>query len=68
MQSPLSRPLSRRAFMRRAGMVSVAAGVPVWWAERELAMAGEPGRRLGPNDRPGIALVGCGGMGRGDAR
>lgn len=68
MQSPLSRSLSRRAFMRRAGLVSVAAGVPVWWAERELAMAGEAGRRLGPNERPGIALVGCGGMGRGDAR
>jgi predicted dehydrogenase len=37
--------------------------------ERELALAASaPPKRPGPNDRPGIALIGCGGMGRGDAK
>jgi predicted dehydrogenase len=33
--------------------------------ERDLSAA--PAKALGANDRPGILLVGCGGMGRGDA-
>jgi len=47
--------------------VAAAAGLPAWFVERELAAADSPPRRpLSPNERPGIALVGCGGMGRGD--
>lgn len=46
---------------------AAATGLPAWFIERELSAA-EPARKPpGPNDRPGIALVGCGGMGRGDA-
>ena len=41
------------------------AGVPPWFIERELSAASRG--FAGPNDRPGIALVGCGGMGKGDA-
>ena len=41
---------------------------PLWFFERELAQAATVPRPLSPNDRPGIALVGCGGMGRGDAQ
>ena len=35
--------------------------------QRDLRAAAEPVRPLSANDRPGIALIGCGGMGRGDA-
>jgi len=51
--------------MRHCAAVAAAAGVPAWFIERQLSAATR--RALGPNDRPGVALVGCGGMGRGDA-
>jgi predicted dehydrogenase len=38
----------------------------LWFLERELEAASESPKPLSPNDRPGIALIGCGGMGRGD--
>jgi predicted dehydrogenase len=60
--------ISRRSFIRRAGTAAAAAGLPLWFVERELARAAEPDQPVSPNDRPGIALVGCGGMGSGDAR
>jgi predicted dehydrogenase len=60
--------VSRRHFLQRAGSAAVALGLPAWWLERERALAAPAPSPLGPNDRPGIALVGCGGMGRGDAR
>jgi predicted dehydrogenase len=44
------------------------AGLPAWFMERERALAAVAPRAASPNDRPGIALVGCGGMGRGDAQ
>jgi hypothetical protein len=57
--------ISRRSFLKSCSVAAAAAGVPVWFMERELSAAAPP--KLGLNDRPGIALVGCGGMGRGDA-
>jgi len=39
----------------------------VWFLEREAALAAPAAKPPGLNDRPAIALVGCGGMGRGDA-
>ena len=59
--------ISRRRFMRTCTVLAAAAGLPPWFIERELSAASPRLRPLGPNDRPGIALVGCGGMGRGDA-
>ena len=56
---------SRRSFLRRCTILSAASGLPAWFIERELSAASS--KPLGPNDRPGVALVGCGGMGRGDA-
>jgi len=53
--------------MRTCTVLAAAAGVPPWFMERELSAAPAGLRPLGPNDRPGVALVGCGGMGRGDA-
>jgi predicted dehydrogenase len=58
--------ISRRSFLKHCSLAGVAAGLPAWFMERDLAEAA-PARALGPNDRPAIALVGCGGMGRGDA-
>ena len=48
-------------------MTAAATGLPLWFLERELPGADAPPKPLSPNDRPGVALVGCGGMGRGDA-
>ena len=58
--------ISRRSFLKACTTTAAATGLPVWFLERELQGATTP--KLGPNDRPGIALVGCGGMGRGDAK
>jgi predicted dehydrogenase len=41
--------------------------LPLWFLERQAAVAADAPKRPAANDRPGIALVGCGGMGRGDA-
>src|SRR5215470_9199 len=59
--------ISRRRFLKITSAAAAATGLPVWFLEREAQAAEEP-KRLSPNDRPGIALVGCGGMGRGDAK
>lgn len=63
--------ISRRSFLRRTMATAAATGLPLWFVERELAHAAEaaaPVKPLSPNDRPGYALIGCGGMGSGDAR
>jgi predicted dehydrogenase len=58
---------SRRSFLRTCSAIAAGTGLPGWFVERELFAASSKRKPLGPNDRPGIALVGCGGMGRGDA-
>jgi predicted dehydrogenase len=58
--------ISRRSFLKRCTLAGAAAGLPAWFLERDFAEAA-PTQKLGPNDRPGIALIGCGGRGRGDA-
>lgn len=58
---------SRRRFLKTTAFVASAAALPEWFLEREQAFAAAPAR-LSPNDKPGIALVGCGGMGSGDGR
>lgn len=59
--------INRRSFLSRCAATAAATGLPLWFTERELAQAAAPRRRtLSPNDRPAIALIGCGGMGRGD--
>lgn len=60
--------ISRRSFLKKCSTVAAATGLPFWFVERELALAAEPpAATTSPNARPGVALVGCGGMGRGDA-
>ena len=59
--------ISRRSFLRQCTVAAALTGLPLWMVQRDLRAAAEPVRPLAPNDRPGIALIGCGGMGRGDA-
>src|SRR4051812_6988762 len=59
--------VSRRTFLRHCSIAAAAAGVPAWFVERNLSGATPETNPPGPNDRPGVALIGCGGMGRGDA-
>ena len=60
--------ISRRSFLQRCTVVAAATGLPLWFVQRTLAegQATSP-PTPSPNDRPGIALIGCGGMGQGDA-
>jgi predicted dehydrogenase len=58
--------VTRRQFLRTATTAAAASALPLWFLEREMAYAAAP-KALSANDRPGIALIGCGGMGRGDA-
>ncbi len=48
-------------------MIAAASGLPVWFVQRELGAAEVAKAITSPNDRLGIALIGCGGMGQGDA-
>ncbi len=62
--------ISRRSFLQRCALTASATGLPVWFLRRELAGAEEAAapRLPSPNDRPSIALIGCGGMGTGDGQ
>lgn len=53
--------------MKTCALTAAATGLPGWFLEREQALAAEAPRQPSPNDRPGIALVGCGGRGTGVA-
>ncbi|SPE52894.1 Oxidoreductase family, NAD-binding Rossmann fold protein [Verrucomicrobia bacterium] len=59
--------ISRRSFLKTCSLTAAASGLPAWFVERQLSAAETSPKPLSANDRPGIALVGCGGMGRGDA-
>ena len=66
MNSLHSFQISRRSFLRRCTATAAATGLPLWFVERDLASAAEPAKSVSANDRPGIALIGCGGQGSGD--
>ena len=60
--------ISRRSFVRSCAVTAAATGLPLWFVQRERAEAAEQSSTgaTGANDRPGIALIGCGGMGGAD--
>jgi len=58
--------ISRRRFLKTSAALAAASGLPHWFIDREMAEAAPAPKPLGPNDKPGIALVGCGGQGTGD--
>ena len=57
--------INRRRFLKTTAAITAATGVPGWFLEQDRAQAATT-KPLGANDKPGIALVGCGGQGRGD--
>ena len=65
----MSKPfqISRRSFLQKSVLAAGATGLPLWFVQRELAAAEVVKTITSPNERPGIALIGCGGMGLGDA-
>jgi predicted dehydrogenase len=67
MRSNSSFNISRRSFVKRCSLTVAATGLPLWFIERDLQGADAQPKPRSANDRPGTALVGCGGMGRGDA-
>ncbi|MCC7376457.1 MAG: Gfo/Idh/MocA family oxidoreductase [Verrucomicrobiales bacterium] len=60
---PVHIHVSRRSFIKAA---AAAAGLPAWFYHESQAVAANAPKGLGPNDRPGIGLIGCGGQGTGD--
>src|SRR5258708_6905974 len=60
--------ISRRSFIRSCTVTAATTALPLWFVEREFAEAAEQATPTLPaaNDRPGIALIGCGGQGSGD--
>ena len=57
---------SRREVLKASAAGFALAGLPRWYADEVLGQeTKEPSKS--PNERPGVLLVGCGGMGRGDA-
>ncbi|MBX3746544.1 MAG: Gfo/Idh/MocA family oxidoreductase [Verrucomicrobiae bacterium] len=58
---PFQIQVSRRNFLKAA---AAGAGIPLWYLHECEGLAATPARP-GPNDRPGIGLIGCGGQGRG---
>ena len=66
MQPPFQ--ISRRSFLQRTTLAAAATGLPLWFVSRELAAAEVAKEITSPNARPGIALIGCGGQGQGDAQ
>jgi predicted dehydrogenase len=57
---------SRREVLKAGAAGFILAGLPRWYADEALAQDAKPPSNS-PNERPGVLLVGCGGMGRGDA-
>ena len=57
------------AHRKRAGLAAAATGLPLWFVERDLARAVDQAvaQSASPNNRPGLALIGCGGRGTGAA-
>jgi predicted dehydrogenase len=60
--------ISRRSFFSHCAAIAAATGLPKWFVEQELSASTRVQAAPGANDRPGIALIGCGGMGRGDIK
>jgi myo-inositol 2-dehydrogenase / D-chiro-inositol 1-dehydrogenase len=65
----MSIQISRRSFLSHCAAIAAATGLPGWFVERELSAATQmPPVPTSPNDRPGIAVIGCGGQARGDTK
>ena len=61
---PISRRWKRRDILKSTAAAASATLLPMWCVEAPSALA----REDSPNERPKVALIGCGGMGTGDAK
>lgn len=64
--SPQSGPSSRRELLKATALAAGMATLPGWFVEQRLDAA-EPKAPRSANDKPNVALIGCGGRGRADA-
>ncbi|HEY2414973.1 MAG TPA: Gfo/Idh/MocA family oxidoreductase [Pirellulaceae bacterium] len=58
---------TRRSFLRSSAALAAATTLPAWFVEQSeqpAAAQEQPLNNKSPNDKPGIALIGCGGRGR----
>ena len=59
-----SAPISRRRFLKTSAAIAAGSALPAWLIEQSRSYAAT--KPLLPNDKPNIALIGCGGQGRYD--
>jgi predicted dehydrogenase len=57
--------ISRRKFLKSSAALAAATGIPAWYLD-EIQSHAASAPSLSPNDRPNVALIGCGGQGRYD--
>ena len=57
---------SRRNLLKSTGAIAAASALPAWFVEQHLDAA-EPQTPKSANDKPSVALIGCGGRGTADA-
>ena len=57
---------SRRGMLKSTGAIAAASALPAWFVEQHLDAA-EPQLPKSANDKPNVALIGCGGRGTADA-
>lgn len=62
-----SHSFSRRGLIKAAGVVAAGAALPKWFVEETLDAQSAP-VPTSANDKPNLALIGCGGRGQDDAR
>ncbi|MDB4610213.1 Gfo/Idh/MocA family oxidoreductase [bacterium] len=60
--------ISRRSFLRKAILTATATSTLPHWYQEELLAAPQTSSTASANGKPNVALIGCGGMGRYDAR
>src|SRR5881394_3034121 len=57
--------ISRRRFLKSSAAIAAGSALPAWFIEQSRSYAATT-KPLAPNDKPHIALIGCGGQGRYD--
>jgi predicted dehydrogenase len=57
--------INRRFFIKTSAVVAASSTLPAWFIEESRLDAAEP-TPTSPNEKPNVALIGCGGQGRGD--